>query len=265
MEAEPNDNQYSEPKWSTLSVVERRVAGVLVEKAKTTPDAYPLSLNALTNGCNQKSNRDPQMNLQNDDVEDVIDRLRQKGALGVVQGGGRVVKYRHYMKEWLGVDGDELAVMAELLLRGPQTIGELRGRAARMAPISDIGSLRPLVRALIVKNLLVELTVEGRGQIVTHGLYSEREMADLRRQYGSTPAMSSGPTSSAPPPRPAAPPIASQVASPPSDGPEFASSPRNADIPDRAAMEDLRAEVGQLRAELARLKQDVEDLWANVR
>ena len=119
--------------WQPLERVPRRILGVLVEKAKTTPDNYPLSLNALVAGCNQKSNRSPQMDLSPEDVEEGLEQLRELQAIAEVHGDGRVIRYRHYMKEWMGVDGTELAVMAELLLRGTQTVGELRGRAARMA------------------------------------------------------------------------------------------------------------------------------------
>ena len=92
------------PKWKPIRRELRRVLGVLVEKAKTTPDQYPLSLNALTNGCNQKSNRDPQMNLETDDVEEALDELRGLGACLEIVGGGRVSKYRHMMYEWMGVE-----------------------------------------------------------------------------------------------------------------------------------------------------------------
>ena len=136
------------PRWQPISKIDRRVLGVLVEKAKTTPDAYPMSINAITSAANQKNNRYPVMNLEVDDVQESLDRLRQLGAVGEVQGGGRVPRFRHYMYEWLGVDKVELAVMAELLLRGQQTEGELRGRAARMEPIADLSALRPILAAL---------------------------------------------------------------------------------------------------------------------
>ncbi len=103
-------------RWQPLGAIDRRVAGVLAEKAKTTPDAYPMSLNAVRTGCNQKSNRWPAMELEQDQVEESLDRLRAMGAVGLVEGGGRVQKYRHYLYEWLGVDKAELAVMTELLL-----------------------------------------------------------------------------------------------------------------------------------------------------
>src|SRR5262245_51294211 len=120
------------PTWKPLNPTQRRVAGVLVEKAKTTPEQYPLSLNALTTGCNQKNNRQPLTNLTQDQVEQAIDELREMGAVVEVQGSGRVPKYKHCLYEWLGVEKIELAIMAELLLRGEQTVGELRSRAARM-------------------------------------------------------------------------------------------------------------------------------------
>ena len=134
-----------QPAWQPLGAMDRRVLGVLAEKAKTTPDGYPMSLNAICTGCNQKSNRDPVMQLEPDDVQESLDRLRQLGAVGMVEGYGRVTKYRHYLYEWLGVEKIELSVMTELLLRGAQTEGELRGRASRMDAIPDLAGLRALL------------------------------------------------------------------------------------------------------------------------
>jgi uncharacterized protein len=173
------------PKWHPLDRTERRVLGVLIEKAKTTPDNYPLSLNALTNGCNQKSNRFPQMQLEDSDVEDALERLRKVGATALIQGDGRVDKYRHLAYDWLGVDKKELAVMAELLLRGAQSIGELRARAARMEPIPGISELRPLVESLRKKKLIILLTPPGRGCVLTHALYQEQELAKVRADHGN--------------------------------------------------------------------------------
>ncbi len=104
--------------WQPLSAIDRRVIGVLVEKAKTTPDQYPLTVNAIVTGSNQKNNRYPQMELDADDVTESLDRLRTLGLITEVQGSGRVSKYRHMAYEWLGVEKVELSVMAELLLRG---------------------------------------------------------------------------------------------------------------------------------------------------
>ncbi|MCC6493945.1 MAG: DUF480 domain-containing protein [Pirellulales bacterium] len=170
-------------RWRPLERNERRVAGVLAEKAKTTPDNYPLSLNAVVTGCNQKSNRFPQMTLDEGQVQEALDSLRQSGAVALIQGDSRVEKYRHLLYEWLGVDKAELAVMAELLLRGAQTVGELRGRAARMEPIKDIGELTPIVDRLRQKGLLVYLTSPGRGGVVTHNLYQPQELAKLKADH----------------------------------------------------------------------------------
>src|SRR3954447_18163020 len=152
-------------KWQPLSLRQRRVFGVLVEKAKTTPDTYPMTLNGIVTGSNQKSNREPIMNLSTDDVEQVLEELRGMGAVTEVQGSGRVAKFRHHAYEWLGVEKTELAVMTELLLRGEQTLGELRGRAARMERIVDLAALKPVVDSLIHKGLMVSLTSPGRGQV----------------------------------------------------------------------------------------------------
>ena len=174
-----------ERRWRPLGAIDRRVVGVLAEKAKTTPDVYPMSVNAICTGSNQKSNRAPLMQLEPSQVEESLDRLREMGAVGMVEGYGRVQKYRHYLYEWLGVDKVELAVMAELLLRGDQTVGELRGRAARMEPIADLAALRPVLDSLKSKGLVVALTPEGRGHVVTHALYKPREFDALKEKYQS--------------------------------------------------------------------------------
>jgi uncharacterized protein len=184
-EATPTSEVSKPPQWKLIAALDRRVAGVLVEKAKTTPEQYPLSLNALVNGCNQKNNRDPQMQVVPEDVEEALERLRAAGAVLEVQGSGRVAKYRHMMYEWLGVSKLELGVMAELLLRGAQTEGELRGRAARMDTIPDLAALRPILESLKAKGLIVSLTNEGRGHVLTHALYLPEEMEALRARFAS--------------------------------------------------------------------------------
>jgi uncharacterized protein YceH (UPF0502 family) len=169
--------------WQPLSAIDRRVLGVLAEKAKTTPDGYPMSLNAICTGCNQKSNRFPVMQLQPADVEESLDRLRGLGAVGIIEGYGRVAKYRHYLYEWLGVEKVELSIMTELLLRGDQTVGELRTRASRMDPIADLAALKTILDALQSKGLVIYLTREGRGQAVSHALYKPRELEALKAKY----------------------------------------------------------------------------------
>jgi uncharacterized protein YceH (UPF0502 family) len=205
------DTQSTEPstvpRWRPLGAIERRVLGVLIEKAKTTPENYPLSLNSTRTGCNQKSNRAPFMALEEEQVAEALESLRMVGAVAEIQGGARVDKYRHLAYDWLGVDKVELAVMAELLLRGSQTVGELRGRAARMEPIKDLGQLQPIIDSLEAKGLVVRLTPAGRGSVVTHALYTEREMDKVRREASLLPvdddAGGSGPAPGEPPvPRP---------------------------------------------------------------
>ena len=171
--------------WQPLNAKQRRILGTLVEKAKTTPDAYPMTIAGLTTGCNQKSNRDPQMNLTQDQVEDLVDQLKLTGAITRVEGAGRVTKIRHYAYQWFGITGAEAALMTELLLRGPQTLGELRQRASRMDPIPDLGSLQVLLSGLEKKNLILHLTPAGRGQIVTHNVYLSHELDALRTEYAN--------------------------------------------------------------------------------
>jgi uncharacterized protein YceH (UPF0502 family) len=174
--------------WPVLDVQERRVLGVLVEKAKTTPDAYPLSVNALVTGSNQKSNRDPIMELDEDDVLDALNRCKTRGLVMKVIGG-RVERWRHMLYEEWHVDKVELAVLAELLLRGPQTEGELRTRAARMEPIEDLETLRTKLRPLVDRNLVVYLTPEDRrGAVLTHGFHEPRELEALKKHAAAAPA-----------------------------------------------------------------------------
>ena len=174
----------AERRWCSISSIERRVLGVLVEKAKTVPDSYPLTLASLTSGANQKTNRSPLMNLEPEDVEEALDHLRQLGAVTLVQGFGRVEKYRHMLHDWLGLEKVELAVMAELLLRGAQTEGDLRGRASRMEPIPDLPTLRTLLKSLMDKGLVLAVTPEGRGQIFAHALYQPQELEKVYREAG---------------------------------------------------------------------------------
>jgi uncharacterized protein len=168
------------PAWPVLNTNERRVLGVLVEKAKTTPDAYPLTLNALTNGCNQKSNRDPLLDLNDLDVEEALAGCQKKN-LAFKITGSRVDRWKHNLYDVWQVNKVELAILGELLLRGAQTEGELRARASRMEPIADLEALRAALKPLAAKGLVVYLTPEGRrGTTLTHGLYAPQEMQRLR-------------------------------------------------------------------------------------
>src|SRR4029078_5468653 len=149
-----SENQSESPQWKPLNSRQRRVLGVLVEKAKTVPESYPMTVNGIVSGSNQKSNREPQMELTQEDVEQLLEELRGLGAVTEVQGSGRVLKYRHHAYEWLGVTAVELAVMTELLLRGEQTLGDLRARAARMEPIADQGALKAVGAGPLKKRVM---------------------------------------------------------------------------------------------------------------
>jgi hypothetical protein len=133
-----------------LSEKETRVLGSLVEKELTTPEYYPLSLNALVNACNQKSNRDPIMKLDEDVVRQALRTLEKKGLAGAADNMvSRVSKYEHRLQEAYNFTRHEIAVLAELLLRGPQTPGELRSRADRMHKFDDLGIVLSTLQRLM--------------------------------------------------------------------------------------------------------------------
>lgn len=176
----PADSSSETAPWQPINSRQRRILGVLMEKAKTTPDAYPMSIAGLVTGANQKSNRYPLMNLTPEQVEDELLVLRKLGAAAEVQGSGRVPRYRHYGHAWLGVKGVEAAVMTELLLRGQQTAGDLRARASRFEPIADLAALHSVLQSLISRRLVIALTAPGRGQLLTHNLYQPDELKALR-------------------------------------------------------------------------------------
>lgn len=211
-----------------LESIERRVLGVLIEKAKTTPDAYPLSLNALVTGCNQKSNRAPVMTLDEEQVMRAILSLKASGAMAEVFGSGKIPRYRHLAYDWLGVGKEELAILGELLLRGEQSEGDLRGRASRMDPIPDLTTLRTLLDGLADRGLVVWLSPPGRGRMLTHGLLPAEKLEKVRRELGATLAAA-----------------ASKPASPKASGDE---SDLVASL--RARIAELEAEVADLRSRL---------------
>lgn len=187
-----------------LDANERRVLGVLIEKAKTTPDQYPLSLNGVVTGCNQKSNRDPVLTLDEEQVVRALASLRQAGAVVEVYGSGKIPRYRHLAYEWLGVEKEELAILGELLLRGEQTEGDLRGRASRMDPIPDLDLLRGFLDRLAAKGLVVWLSPPGRGRMLTHGLLPAEKLEKVRSQLAAASAHPGTPPAH-PGTRPAAP------------------------------------------------------------
>ena len=177
-----------------LSAGARRVLGVLVEKAKTVPDSYPMTLAAIVTASNQKSNRAPKMDLDDDDALLALDELRELGAAREIQGTGRAVKYRHAAYDWLDVDGPQAAVMTELLLRGPQTSGEIRSRASRMYSFDGLKSAQATIDDLIAKGLVEAVTPAGRGQTFAHTLYQAEERqhlaAKVEKQAAASPPKS---------------------------------------------------------------------------
>src|SRR5579864_585220 len=136
-----------------LTEVETRVLGSLIEKELTTPEYYPLSLNALVNACNQKSNRDPVMNLDEEAVSEAMRALDKKGLAGAADNMvSRVTKYEHRLQEAYNFTRHEIAILAELLLRGPQTPGELRSRADRMHKFDDLGIVQSTLQRLMKRD-----------------------------------------------------------------------------------------------------------------
>ncbi len=200
----------------TLDAEEVRVLGSLLEKEITTPEYYPLSLNALLNACNQKSNRDPIVHFDEETLERALYTLREKGLLVSITGAGsRVPKYSHRISEKLNLGRRELAILCELMVRGPQTLGELRTRAERMHPFGDLAE--------------VESVLEHMPELVTK----------LPRRPGEKEARYANLLSGEPP---------VSASAPSSDITQFEPSPQ----PSRIGA--LEAEIAQLRGELEDLK-----------
>ncbi|MDX2166502.1 MAG: DUF480 domain-containing protein [Deltaproteobacteria bacterium] len=149
-----------------LQPLEARLLGVLVEKALTTPEGYPLSLNAAVLGANQKSNRDPVLALSDDEVSDALDGLIDKQLVRkVFPGASRVDKYAHTGTSTLKVEISQLALLAELLMRGPQSLAELRARTARMVPIDTAERLHELLDPLEARGMVARVPA-GHGSRV---------------------------------------------------------------------------------------------------
>jgi len=170
-----------------LNHVETRVLGSLIEKDITTPDYYPLSLNALINACNQKSNRDPVMNLDENTVRDGLRALNDKGLAGSVSSAdSRVPKYEHRLQEAFNLPRAETAVLCVLLLRGPQTPGELRGRTERMHRFEELSDVHSALQRLIQRDPpLVKMLPRQPGTKETryvHLLSGDVETAEMPAQ-----------------------------------------------------------------------------------
>ncbi len=170
-----------------LNPVEARILGALIEKDITTPEYYPLSLNALLNACNQKSNRDPVMNLGENAVRDALLALNEKGLAGPVSSAdSRVPKYEHRLQEAFNLPRAETAVLCVLLLRGPQTPGELRGRTERMHRFEELSDVHSALQRLIQRDPpLVRMLARQPGTKETryvHLLSGDVETAELPAQ-----------------------------------------------------------------------------------
>ena len=217
-----------------LTPPEQRVLGCLIEKRWTTPDQYPLSLNGLRLACNQSTNRDPVTDYDEATVRDAAQRLCLYGLARLASGhGSRAIKYRHLAEEALGLDREELAVMAVLLLRGPQTPGELKSRTERMAPLASLAD---------VERVLIELGERDYARRIGRrpGQKEDRfEHLLGPRDEGETSAPPPAPTHAAPP---------AQLAQTPVGQP----SHMNGSLADRVAA--LETEVATLREELEELR-----------
>jgi uncharacterized protein len=138
--------------------VEIRVLGCLMEKQRTTPDAYPLSLNALRAACNQSTNRDPVVDYDEATIRDALARLHRRGWTRLASGAGsRAAKYRHLVDEALGLGREEQAILCVLMLRGPQTPGELKGRTERLHPFADLAAIEDVLDRLGDRDFVLRL------------------------------------------------------------------------------------------------------------
>jgi len=174
-----------------LNAVEARVLGALMEKEATTPEYYPLSLNALINACNQKNNREPVMQLGEEEVRMALHRLQDHGLAAPARGiDSRVTKYEHRLQEVFNFSRGEAAVMCVLLLRGPQTPGELRGRTERMHRFEELEDVLSVLQKLVQREpaLVVALPRQpGTKEIrYAHLLSGEPEMAVVVSAHGQS-------------------------------------------------------------------------------
>ena len=175
----PTDDQF--PLVTILSKPQRRVLGVLIEKGITTPEYYPLTLKALTTGCNQKNNRSPLSEYSEDDVERAVNQLRELGLAAVVHTeSGRSERYRHYARKRFPFSEPQLAIMTELWLRGRQSVGDLRTRASRMHDIPTLEQLRDELKSLQALGLVqANGPLDSRGVEVDHNFYKPEENKTL--------------------------------------------------------------------------------------
>ncbi len=244
------DSSMEQIPLTTLTRKQRRVLGVLLEKAFTTPEQYPLTLKATTTGCNQKNNRDPVSNYDEDGVQITLEELREIGFIGVLHTEtGRTERYRHYMRHRTKLSEPQLAIMTELMLRGKQQLGELRTRASRMVPIESQDELRDALQVLAGLGLVRSNgPLDRRGIEVDHTLYPAGENHEALSTYEEEPSAA---TVSASRPTP---PVAVPV--------ERASVSVPASEPSR--IHSMGTELATLRDEVRELRERVETLTDTV-
>lgn len=224
-----------------LDATERRIVGALIEKALSTPDYYPMTLNAIVAACNQKNNRDPVVTYTDFEIDGALRSLFEKQWVTYVDGGGRVRKWKHRLDERLGVSTPELAVLAELLLRGAQQPGELRTRSARMANIPTQEGLMAIIDELgkRLPPLVVKLP---------------RQAGERADRYGQTLAPDSGGGGVAPPAQPLAPNVGQPARPASSDAVPMAPPPRPASDGVAERLERLEREIAGLRSRIDALE-----------
>ena len=219
-----------------LSAAEIRVLGCLLEKQRTTPDAYPLTLNALRAACNQSTNRDPVVAYDEATIRDAITRLSRRRWARLASGAGsRASKYRHLLDESLTRAPDELAVLCVLMLRGAQTPGELKGRTERLHPFADLGAIHATLERLIGRELVEQLPRRP-------GQKEERYAHRLSDEDADDPPVAASPSPAAPPA-----PAPGRPMPPP---PEV----EHVEIPLEERVARLEEQLVQLRAELRALR-----------
>jgi uncharacterized protein YceH (UPF0502 family) len=234
-----------------LTEIEARILGALIEKEITTPEYYPLSLNALVNACNQKSNRHPEMHLDDDAVLPALRTLEQKGLAGKADNmESRVTKYEHRLADAFNFNRLETAIICELLLRGPQTPGELRSRAERMHHFDDLESVLSTLRHLIERDPpLVKLLPRQPGTKEARYTQLLSGAEDVAVEPIPAPALArnAATTNSA-----ASSPSAKSVIAFPTNAPTAAPSPNALD-----RIAELEQKVSILQQEIADLKQQL--------
>lgn len=244
------------PEVRELSSRQRRVLGVLIEKGLTTPEYYPLTLKAVMTGCNQKSNRSPVVDYDEDAVEETLDQLKELGLVGVLHpDSGRSLRYRHYVRKRYEFSEPQIAILAELLCRGRQTLGELRGRASRMVPIENLSLLRSELTDLLTRGYVqASGSLERRGVEVDHAFYRSNE------NRGVMPAMvaETAPVSAAASPNAPAPAAPAGVSPPIDNGKVAALESQISEL--RSQNQELKDEIERLGRTIHGLESKVEDI-----